>query len=150
MPFSRRLEGLDSIERIFIDTVRGREPAGFRLKDWRPDKGSAVIRLEGIDTVEDAEKLVGRDVYIEKSALPTLEEGEFYWFELIGLETYTADGRYVGRVERLIDRALQSVLVVRDGKKEVLIPLSEPIIKEINLEESKIIISPIEGLLAEE
>jgi 16S rRNA processing protein RimM len=56
----------------------------------------------------------------------------------------------VGRVENLIDRALQSVLVVKDGRKEALIPLSEPIIKEINLKESKIIISPVEGLLAGE
>jgi ribosomal 30S subunit maturation factor RimM len=42
------------------------------------------------------------------------------------------------------------VLVVKDGGKEALIPLSEPIIKEINLKESKIIISPVEGLLSGE
>ncbi|MEW6144707.1 MAG: ribosome maturation factor RimM [Thermodesulfobacteriota bacterium] len=150
LPFSRQIESLNSIERIFIETAGGEEPAGFGLKDWRFDKGSAIIRLEGIDTIDDAEKLAGRSVYIDRSELPGLEEGEFYWFELIGLETYTEDGRYVGRVENLIDRALQSVLVVKDGRKEALIPLSEPIIKEINLKESKIIISPVEGLLAGE
>jgi 16S rRNA processing protein RimM len=150
LPFSRQGESLHSIERIFIETARDRQPAGFRLKDWRPDKGSAIIRLEGIDTIDEAEKLAGCNVYIHRSELPGLEEGEFYWFELIGLETYTENGRYVGKVESLIDRALQSVLVVKDGRKEVLIPLSEPIIKEINLKESKIIISPIEGLLTGE
>jgi 16S rRNA processing protein RimM len=150
LPFSRRFESLQSINRIYIETARGEEPAGFGLKDWRFDKGSAIVRLEGIDTIDEAEKLAGRSVYIDRSELPGLEEGEFYWFELIGLETYTEDGRYVGRVENLIDRALQSVLVVKDGQKEALIPLTEPIIKEINLKESKIIISPVEGLLAGE
>ena len=149
-PFSRRPEGLNSIERIYIETSPGQEPAGFDLVECRFDKGSAVIKLDGIDTIDEAEKLRGRNVYIEKSELPEPEEGEYYWFQLIGLETYTEDGRYVGRVEGLIDRALQSLLVVKDGGKESLIPLSEPIIKEINLKESKIVISPIEGLLAED
>lgn len=149
-PFSRRPESLNSIERIYIETVPGQEPAGFDITECRFDKGSAIIYLERIETFDEAEKLIGRNVYIDKSELPELEEGEYYWFDLIGLETYTEDGRYVGRVEGLIDRALQSVLVVKDGGKEALIPLSEPIIKEINLKESKIIISPIEGLLTED
>jgi 16S rRNA processing protein RimM len=149
LPFSRRFESLHSIQRIFIDRARGREPEGFYLKECRPEKDSAIIRLVGVETIDEAEKLIGRNVYIERSDLPELGEDEFYWFELIGLEIYTEDGRYVGKVESLIDRALQSLLVVKDGDKESLIPLSEPIIKEIKLKESKIIISPIDGLLVE-
>jgi len=147
LPFSRLPESLNSIERIFIDIPGTQAPRPYRIEEYRFDKGSAVIRLEGIDTIEEAEKLTGRDVYIEKSDLPGLGEGEFYWFELIGLDVYTEEGLYVGKVDSLIDRALQSVLVVRKGDKEALIPLSEPIIEEINLKESKIIISPVEGLL---
>lgn len=150
LPFSRLPESLNSIKRIFIDSPGKRGPEPFRLEECRFDKSSAIVRLEGIDSIEDAEGLIGRDVYIDESDLPGLEEGEFYWFELIGLDVYTEDGGYVGRVESLIDRALQSLLVVKDGRKEALIPLSEPIIKEINLKESKIIISPVEGLLPEQ
>lgn len=150
LPFSRLPESLNSIKRIFIDSPGRRGPEPFRLEECRFDKGSAIVRLEGIDSIEDAEELIGRDVYIDESDLPGLDEGEFYWFELIGLDVYTEDGGYVGRVESLIDRALQSLLVVKDGGKEALIPLSEPIIKEINLKESKIIISPVEGLLPEQ
>ncbi len=150
MPFSRLPESLNSIEKIFIDVHGNRGPEPFKLEYCRFEKGSAIIRLGGIDSIEKAEKLVGREVYVQKSDLPGLEEGEFYWFELIGLDVYTEEGGYAGKVESLIDRALQSVLVVRDGEKEVLIPLSEPIIKEINLKESKIIISPVEGLLSNE
>jgi 16S rRNA processing protein RimM len=145
--FSRRLENLETLDTLFIGKPGDKEPERFILTECRPDKGSALIKLEGIDTIDKAEELVGRDVYVDRSDLPELEKGEFYWFELIGLETYTEDGKYIGRVESLIDRALQSVLIVKKGGKEILIPLSEPIIKEISLKESKIIISPPDGLL---
>jgi 16S rRNA processing protein RimM len=147
IPFSRRFESLEGLDSIFIYTVRGKEPERFIVKEFSIDKGSALIRLGGVDTIDKAEELVGREVYIDKSGLPELEDDEFYWFDLIGLETYTDDGKYVGRVESLIDRAHQSVLVVKNDGKEILIPLSEPIIKEIKQKESKIIISPIDGLL---
>ena len=147
LPFSRLPESLNSIKRIFVDSPGKGGPEPFRLEECRLEKESAIIRLEGIDSIEEAETLIGRDVYIDETDLPGLEEGEYYWFELIGLDVYTEEGRYAGKVESLIDRALQSVLVVRDGGRETLIPLSEPIIKEINLNESKIIISPVEGMM---
>jgi len=147
IPFSRRFESLEGLDSIFIDTVRGKEPERFIMKEFSIDKGSALIKLEGVDTIDKAEELVGREAYIDRSGLPELEDDEFYWFDLIGLETYTDDGKYVGRVENLMDRTHQSVLVVINDGKEMLIPLSEPIIKEIKLKESKIIISPIDGLL---
>ncbi|MFI5323141.1 MAG: ribosome maturation factor RimM [Thermodesulfobacteriota bacterium] len=146
-PFSRHFESLETLDSIFIEKVREKAPERFMLSEFRLEKGSALLKLEGVDTIDKAEELVGCDVYIEKSRLPELEEGEFYWFELIGLETFTDDGKYLGQVENLIDRALQSVLVVKKDGKEILIPLSEPIIKEINLKESKIVISPVDGLL---
>ncbi len=91
--------------------------------------------------------LVGNNVYIEASDLRVLDDDEFYWFDLIGLETFTDDGQYIGVVDSLIDRSLQSLLVVKNNSKEYLIPLTEPIVKDIDLEQSKIIISPINGLL---
>ena len=150
LPYSRLPESLNSINRIFIENPSNPEPEPRRIKEYRYEKGSAIVRFEGIDTIEEAEKLIGREVFIEKSDLPGLEEGEYYWFELIGLDVYTEEGTYAGKVESLIDRALQSVLVVTDGGRETLIPLAEPIIKEINLKDSKIVISPVEGLLSGE
>ena len=60
---------------------------------------------------------------------------------------YTDKGEYVGTVESLIDRSLQSLLVVKNEEREHLIPLTEPIVQKVNLDESKIIINTVEGLL---
>ncbi len=146
-PFSHQPESLSEVGQIFIEISPRGDPETFKVTKCRLSKGSAIIKLEGIDSIAEAEKLKGCKVYVEESELPELEEDEYYWFELIGLDIYTDDGRYVGKVDSLIDRAFQSVLVVKNNEREILIPLSEPIVKEINLGESKIIISPVSGLL---
>ncbi|MEQ9619471.1 MAG: ribosome maturation factor RimM [Deltaproteobacteria bacterium] len=149
-PFSRELHSLSSLKTIFIETGPGLSPVETRVLQCRPHKSSAIVRLEGVDSVDDADKLTGKNVYIDNSQLPPLKEDEFYWFQLIGLDIYTDDGRYLGEVQELIDRAYQSVLVVKDGDKELLIPLTEPFVKEINLKESKIITSNLKGLIIQE
>lgn len=149
-PFSRELHSLNSLKAIFIEMAPDRSPVEYRVIKCRLHKGSAIIKIEGVDSVDDTDKLTGKNVYIDNSQLPPLEEGEFYWFQLIGLDIYTDDGRYLGEVRGLIDRAFQSVLVVKEGDNELLIPLTEPFVKEINLRESKIIISNLNGLLVQE
>ena len=147
LPHSRQLDNISTLERIFIYKNPGEPPTELIITKSRIHKNSAIIRIEGIDSIEDAEQLVGTTVYVETEDLNELDEGEYYWFDLIGLETYTDDGQFIGTVESLIDRSMQSLLVVKNENKEHLIPLTEPIVKEIDLENSKIVITPIEGLL---
>ena len=84
---------------------------------------------------------------VEASDLPETEENEYYWFQLIGLRVYTTEDKYVGKVENLIERASQSLLVVKKDRKERLIPMINTIVREINLEDSRIVIFPLKGLL---
>lgn len=149
IPFSRRPDSLPGIEHIYINREGSREPEMMAVSACRLQKGAAVVKLKGVDSVDDAEELRGAGVLVDTDELEGLEEDEYYWFELIGLGVYTEDGAFVGKVEDLIDRAEQSVLVVRNGEAEALIPLAEPIIKEIDLESSKIIIMPVDGLLGQ-
>lgn len=149
-PFSHELHSLTSLKAIIIEMTPDRGQVEYRVTKCRLQKGSAIIKLEGVDSVDDTQELTGKIVYIDNSQLPQLEEGEFFWFQLIGLNIYTEEGRYLGEVRSLIDRAYQSVLVVKDGDKEVLIPLTEPFVKEINLKDSKIIISNLSRLLDQE
>lgn len=146
-PFSRQLDNISTLERIFIYKTSGEPPLELTIIKSRIHKNSAIFKIEGVNSIEDAEKLVGNIAYVETSDLKELEDGEYYWFDLIGFKTYTDEGQYIGVVENLIDRSLQSLLVVKNEDNEYLIPLTEPIVKEVDLEQSKIIISPVEGLL---
>ncbi len=147
LPLSHSLDNIARLERIFIESAPGEKAQEFRIVRARIQKDWAIVKLKGVESPNRAEKLKGAVAYVEASELTELENDEYYWFELIGLEVYTENGRYIGKVENLIERALQSLLIVKNEEQETLIPLTEPFIKTINLEESKIIISPIQGLL---
>jgi 16S rRNA processing protein RimM len=147
LPFSRRLENLARLERIFIQIKQEENPVEFKVIRRRLEQYSALVKLEGIESVDAAEELRGCIVMVDPSQLSETEKNEYYWFQLIGLRVYTTDGRYLGLVEDLIDRASQDILVVKEDKKEYLIPMIETIVREINLEASCIVIFPIKGLL---
>lgn len=150
LPYSRQPESLELIDHIFISRTEDNNPVKFEITKCRVRKDFAILKLKDIDTPEDAEKLKDRTVYVEQKNLPATDEDEYYWFQLIGLEVYTEEGQYVGKVENLMDRSLQSLLVVTNNGKEVLIPFSEPIVKKVDLKESKLLITPIVGLLDQE
>jgi 16S rRNA processing protein RimM len=147
LPFSRSLENLSRLERFFIKTKGEEKPDEFKIIRKRLEEHSAIVKLEGIKSVDEAERLRGCIVLVEPSQLLETKENEYYWFQLIGLRVYTTEGRYLGLVEDLIDRASQSLLVVKEDRKEHLIPMIETIVRDINLKDSRIVISPINGLL---
>jgi 16S rRNA processing protein RimM len=124
-----------------------KKPLELKIVRRKLAKGSGVVELEGVNSADAAEKLRGCLVMVEASQLLETEEDEYYWFQLIGLKVYTTQGIYIGEVESLIDRASQSLLVVKYKEEEHLIPMVDAIVKEINLGNSQIVISPIEGLL---
>ena len=146
-PFSRKLENLSKLERIFIQKKGEEKPLEFKIVRRRLEKHSAIVELEGIKSVDAAEGLQGCIVLVEASDLPETEENEYYWFQLIGLRVYTTEDKYVGKVEDLIERASQSLLVVKKDRKDRLIPMINTIVREINLEDSRIVIFPLKGLL---
>ncbi len=147
LPFSREFENLSRIKRLFIQIKQDEEPREFNIVQRNLQKGSGILELEGVNSVGAAESLRGCLVLVETSDLSETDEDEYYWFQLIGLNVYTTDGGYVGKVDNLIDREPQSLLIVKDKEREYLIPMIDTIIKQINLENSQIVISPIEGLL---
>ncbi|HWP92405.1 MAG TPA: ribosome maturation factor RimM [Thermodesulfobacteriota bacterium] len=147
LPFSRELYNLYGLERVFIQKKQGEEPDEYKILGKVFEKDSAVVELYGVTTLDLAQEFTGCLVMVDTSDLLEPEENEYYWFQLIGLEAYTTEGVYIGRVKTLMDRTWQSLLVVEDKKKEFLVPMVDSIIKEISLKDSRITILPIKGLI---
>lgn len=80
-----------------------------------------IAKLENCDDRNQAELLLGKKIYIKKSQLPTLKEGDFYWTDLEGLSVVSLSGETLGVVDHLIETGANDVLVVK-GEKERLIP----------------------------
>ena len=112
----------------------------------RQHKRVVLLALEGIGSIEAAEKLVGCQVCIDKAYLAQPEEGTFYWHQVIGLQVFTLDNRRLGRVAAILPTGSNDVYVVRDGKNEILIPAIDSVVVDIDLEQKVLKVDLPEGL----
>ena len=129
-------ESLDIFEPGMIISVSSPDSAekGHEI-DWiKPHSRGALLALKGIDSRDQAKKLIGFNLQIEKAKLPQLDTGVYYWYDLIGLKVFTTDDRYLGRLDSIIETGANDVYVVKDDDSEVLIPALESVVHKIDIE----------------
>ncbi len=111
------LETLEAVGELELDTV------SYQILAARFQKNSLLLSLAGVQTREQAEKLVGKDIWIDPERLPKLPAGEYYWFEILGLTVFRADtGGYVGRVKAIMPTPAHDVYVVQEEECRILDP----------------------------
>ena len=107
------------------------------------------VRFDGVNSREEADALRGQLLSIPREEL-TLEQDEYFLFELAGLEVATAAGETVGRVKEVRRYPGQDIIVVasEDGR-ESLIPDVAEFVDKTRMEEGRLVVTPIEGLLTD-
>jgi 16S rRNA processing protein RimM len=130
---------------ILLRPVLGR-PRSYKVLSAKPHKNILLMQLEGVDSLEQAEELRQAEILVRAEAV-TREEGEYFWQELIGLKVFLDTGEYVGDVSRIISAGGNEIYAVGHGIKEIFFPATHDVVKEINLEQGKMIVSAMEGLL---
>lgn len=108
-------------------------------------KNSPVLKLKGYDKIEDTTKLIGKNLYVERTDAVPLDQNEYYVMDLIGLNTYLDDKEY-GKVLDIMKTKTQSLLVVSHDGKEILIPMQVDFVDTVDIEANKIILKTVEGL----
>lgn len=110
-------------------------------------KNQVILKFENVNTIEEAEKLRNSYILVDRNNLEPLPEGIYYIADLIGLEVYTEENEYLGKVDDIFQTGSNDVYVVKnDLGQSKLLPGIPEVIKEINLEASKIIVNLIKGL----
>ena len=105
------------------------------------------MAFNGIDDPETAAKLRGSVVLIEKNMLPVLKDGEFFYDQLIGLDVFSAEGVFIGKVHEIFETGSNDVYVVKNMGREHLIPAIKDVINKIDIQGRKLVINVIKGLL---
>jgi 16S rRNA processing protein RimM len=113
-----------------------------------PHKRVIVLALEGIASIDAAKEWIGSELCVDKTTLPELEAGTYYWHQIIGMKVVTTDGRYLGRVDAVWPTGSNDVYVVREEDKEILIPAIDSVVIEIDLDKEVIQVDLPEGLEA--
>ena len=124
-----------------------REGCEARVAAARRMGAKLVARFEGLDRIEDVQPFVGRTVEVRLRDLPELEEGNYYHFELIGMEVLAADGRPLGTLAEIIETGGNDVFCVRDGRREILVPAIRDAIASIDVAARRIVLKDLEGLI---
>ena len=107
-----------------------------------------LIKFKGIDKVEDAELLRNSYLKVNRQDEPELEEGTYYIVDLIGLDVYSDDGNLLGKVDDIFNNGSCDIYAIKDELgKQLLLPAISDVIKEINLEEKRIVVHIIKGLI---
>ena len=133
LPYGETLSTLSADEKITATLVDGTSLA-LTVAEIRPHQKTFLLMSHEIGTVEEAHRLVGAELCVPESRLPPTASGEFYWYQLIGLEVVNTEGQKLGTLEGIIETGSNDVYVVRRGKEEILVPAIEEVVREVDLQ----------------
>ena len=128
---------LEELGEVFVFGEPGAEPALLEVESVRPGPKALLVRFAGIRSVDDAEELRGFTICVPREALPSLEEGEYYYADLIGLEAWVG-ATAVGTVVGVIDYpSVECLEVAREGG-HLEVPMLSRWVERIDLEMGKV------------
>lgn len=128
--------------------LNDKDPIEVVITSHRTHKNFDLVTFNGYDNVNDVEPFKGGLLKVHESQLGDLEEGEYYFHEIIGCKVVTDTGEDLGVIKEILTPGANDVWVVKGEKgKEILIPFIDEIVKEINIEEKRILIHLMEGLV---
>ncbi len=128
----------------------GPQAQPYPVESVRLHQGAALIKLAGCDTRNAAETLRGLLVQIPLEDAIPLEEGEYYYFQVVGVEVFTDEGELLGQVVEVMETGANDVYVVQGKRGEVLIPAVEDVVRELDLTARRMVIALLPGLLEDE
>ncbi|MCL5997727.1 MAG: ribosome maturation factor RimM [Chloroflexi bacterium] len=137
------IEALGRVKRVYLDG----SPDAKRIQSFRVHQNAALLKLEGVDTRNDAEALRGMRVSIKVKELPRLGEGEYYTHDLIGLRVIDELGQDLGKLTEVLSTGSNDVYVIKPAVgKELLLPAIESVVRKIDLEAQVVSVIVPQGL----
>jgi 16S rRNA processing protein RimM len=125
----------------------GDEHTPLVLSSRRPHGALILVAFEGIDDRDQAARLTNQLLYITRASLPALPEGEYYHYQLEGLRAVLESGEVLGTLREVLETGSNDVFVVQDpAGREILLPVVEGVILNVDLEKQTITVMPPEWL----
>ena len=136
----------NEIEEVMLKN--GPRKERLRIQEARYFKNLVILKFKGIDNINDIEKYKGAELYVDREHGDKLEEGEYYIADILGMKVYTEEGELLGEVRDVIETGANDVYAVkREGKKDLLIPAIKSCVLSIDVENEKMTVRLLDGLL---
>lgn len=134
--------------RLYCFPPNAQPPFPLEVVAARVLKGTYIVKFKQLDQLTDAEKLKGGTLKISEEQLVDLDDGEYYYHEIVGCTVISEDGSELGIVKEILTPGANDVWVIdRPGNKDLLIPVIDEVVLDVNVTEKVITIHLMEGLL---
>lgn len=144
--FSGNLQSLQSAKTVVLKS-RDSSLREYAVRGVSAHGGGFIIALEEFSDINQVLSLVGSILCLNQSQLPELEDGEYYWRDLIGLAVFTVQGVELGKIVDIFETGSSDIYVVRGISKEYLIPAIADVIAGVDMPGKRMTITPLDGLL---
>lgn len=138
-------EVFEDIEHVYVKKKNDYERldiAGIKYQ-----KGNLIVRFKQLQDINEAEKYKNQVIYTEREMLGELPDGVYYIADLIGLDVVKENGEHVGVIADVFNTGSNDIYdIKREGQKNLLLPVIDEVVLNINLEEKKITVHMLEGL----
>lgn len=136
----------DNLKKVYIQNKNDRKE--YEIEEVKYHKEMVLIKFKGIDNPEDANLLRNYYLVVDRNDEEPLEEGTYYIVDMIGLEVYTDKGEKIGTLDDVFNSGSSDIYVVKNELgKQILLPAIEDVIKKIDMEQRKMIVHLIPGLI---
>lgn len=144
-PTTDDVKRFDFLKQVFLDT--GKEKLELEVEKVRYFKNLVIVKFKGIDNINDIEKYKGCDLFVTRENAVPLEEGEYYLADIMEASVVTEDGEDFGVLKDVLETGANLVYVVEHEGKEVLLPVIPSCVKSVDVEEKRIVVHILPGLL---
>lgn len=145
-PFTDDIRRFDELKEVYIE--KKNELQLFKIEQVNYSKNMVILKLKGIENPDEAEKLRNCYLKIDRKNAKKLPEGTYFIVDLIGLDVYTDDNKLLGKVDDIYNSGSSDIYVVKDELgKQILLPAIDEVLKQVDLENGKIIVHLIKGLI---
>jgi len=145
-PFTDDISQFEKMETILVD--KKGSLLEMQIEEVKYSKNQILLKLKGIETVEDAEKYRNCYLKLPREKARKLPKNTYFIADLIGLEVYKEDGSLLGKVDDIYNTGASDIYVIKDTLgKQILLPAIKEVIKQIDLEQEKIVVHLLEGLV---
>ena len=145
-PFTDDIKKFSNLKTIFIKTKNGLTE--FKIEQVRYVKNMVVLKLAGIDIVEEAEKYRNLYITVLRDQEEELEEGSYYVVDILGCKVNTDANQELGKIVDVFQTGSNDVYVVKDEQgKQILLPAIKQVIKNVDIKNKIIIVHLLEGLV---
>ena len=145
-PFSDDITRFDKLEKVYIKQKNVNKI--YEIEEVKYHKNMVLLKLKGIENPEEADLLRNSYLLVDREEEEPLEEGTYYIVDMLGLDVLDDEGNLLGKLEDIFNTGSNDIYVVKDELgKQILLPAIEDVIKNVDMENKKLIVHLIPGLI---